>query len=40
MQKDNLLFFRNALGNTDIEASDIVDTYKEISEEDTFTLEG
>jgi hypothetical protein len=39
-KKEHLLFFRNALGSTDIEASDIVDTYREVQEGESFELEG
>jgi hypothetical protein len=39
-KKENLLFFRNALGNSDLEVSDISDTYKEIKDDESFTLEG
>lgn len=39
-KKEHLLFFRDALGATDIEANDIVDSYREIKEGETFELEG
>jgi hypothetical protein len=38
-KKEHLLFFRNALGSTELEAGDIVDTYKDIKEDESFTLE-